>query len=152
MIGKNIICKCPYCNKILRLNLSKINYYTYRYKTVIIVSHDNCGKFICEAISDDNIMSELRYNYPSRKFKWACYAKQRAIHYIDNDYSEENIITNTIDDIRNNFDNDIVNKDINDIKTFIQIILGTNNLPKPWSIQLTPDVEKELSYQSTICW
>ena len=152
MNGINVHYKCPYCNNTITTQLGHTTYYQYQNKTVIITSHDNCGKFICEVYPETDDIIEMRHQYPSRKYKWAAFIKNATINHMYKEMTDDDIIKTVISEMNLKFEKNIIEKDINDIKTFIQIILGNKPTEKPWSIPLTNEIEKQLTYKSTTCW
>lgn len=154
MFGIDVKIKCPYCNKILRTNLGITEYYKYKGKEVIKFFHTNCGEFICQYV-EENSYTFVRYN--GYKLSLIKYIQPIVEKYIENNQSEEDIINNTIIELKNilkkedkNFN---LNKDINDIKVIVQIILGQyKNDSSLWSKKLTNNDIKELEFVKTICW
>ena len=145
MFGLNIIMTCPFCGETCETDISAITSYDYENREVIIRKH--CGK---EFITELNIYDEnkIRQRYSGYGMHWYDAIKNIA-KTIDKSLSEEYITNEIITKLKESYEETIINKEINDIKTVIELVLANNN--KYWSVPLTSDMKLNQLKKSRTC-
>lgn len=150
MFGLNIQIQCPYCKKILYRNIGITRYYDYQGKEVILESHECCGDFLCIPEKERSPMDEIK-RYAGANVRFYGIVRDVARKYIEKGCSEEDIIQNTLRDLREELGSIVVDPIIDDMKLLIQVVLGQQE-PSLWSIPLTEEIENSLEVKRVICW
>ena len=150
------ITRCPYCNKVLRMDYGIERFYKYENKTgVTINSHYGCGAFIQQPIDD---ITWARYDI-SDKFRRAylycieeCVFEQFSKSKLP---SEDEMLNQVIEYLNSknggNHDYDEITANLQSIKITIEVIVGQINLGSIFSEPLTEEVKNKLVFEGAVC-
>lgn len=150
MFGLNIQIQCPYCKKILHKNIGITRYYDYHGNEVVLESHEGCGDFLCIPEEERTPMDEIK-RYVGANTRFYDVVREITRNYMKQGCSEEDIIQNTLRDLREKLGSIVVDPRIDDMKLLIQVVLGQQE-PSLWSIPLTKEIEDSLEVKRVVCW
>ncbi len=156
MFGNDVVTICPYCKKKLYQNIGITNYYKYKHngdeRMVRIESH--CGKQFITEDQEAHRIVPIRYDIP-RECNRFIYSIREYIYNIPEDefakYDIDTLTNKVIDYIRSEFDPDMVERNIDNIKMLVQITESTMHFTV-FTAPLTDEVKASLEYNTTICW